>query len=159
MRVKRCPNNLKKRHRLAAGARQALGKEEGMVKSGTSKPPIGGGRERHPLVGRGLHYKDERGCVVNQAKILAIVASSNPGVGDLALIQYFEWMGGDPSTQRLLPLTELTVSSGSGAAGSERWVFYENVEDMNDHYERIDARRNEYLRRSSNADEPAKAAP
>lgn len=39
---------------------------------------------KHPLVGRGLH-KDENGCVQNQAKILAIIAS-NSTVGDLTLI-------------------------------------------------------------------------
>jgi hypothetical protein len=86
-------------------------------------------KAKHPLVGAGLHYKDEDGCVQNQAVILEVV-SSGSSVGDLALIQYFEWFGGEPSTRRLLPLTEL--------ANSDRWVFYADVEEMKDHHERVD---------------------
>jgi hypothetical protein len=113
-----------------------------MMKSSTSKPPAAPRDKPHPLVGRGLHYKDERGCVHNQATILAIVPSNSPEAGDLALIQYFDWLMGEPSTQRLLPLTEL--------ASSERWVFYENVEQMKDHYQRVDAHRDEHIRQTSN---------
>jgi hypothetical protein len=119
-----------------------------MMKSTAGKPPAAAPRDKpHPLVGRGLHYRDEQGCVQNQARILAIVPS-NSTAGDLALIQYLEWLMGEPSTQRLLPLTELA---------SERWVFYENVEEMNDHYQRVDVHRNEHIRRTSNG--PAEADP
>lgn len=70
----------------------------------------------HPLVGTGLHYKDERailyfkyniadesGCVINQAAIFAIISSGNSTIGDLALIQYFDWFGGYPQHAGLYP--------------------------------------------------------
>jgi hypothetical protein len=86
-------------------------------------------KAKHPLVGAGVHCKDKDGCVQNQAVILEVVPSGS-SVGDLALIQYFEWLVGEPSTRRLLPLTEL--------ASSDRWVFYADAEEMNDHYQRVD---------------------
>jgi hypothetical protein len=90
----------------------------------------------HPLIGRGLHYKDAHDRVSNQAKVIAVMPSGT-AMGDLVLIQYYAWVAGEPSTQRLLPLTEL--------ASSDRWVFYENTEEMNDHYERIDSARHKLI--------------
>jgi hypothetical protein len=84
----------------------------------------------HALVGAGLHFKDADDCVKDQAVILAVIPSGNSTVGDLALIQYFDWMMGDPCTRRLLPLSAL--------ASTDRWVLYASVEEMKDHYERID---------------------
>ena len=97
----------------------------------TGKEPAEGGK--HPLVGAGLHYKDEHGRVLNQVSIVAVIPS-NSAVGDLALIQYFEWMSGEPSTRRLIPLSEL--------ASSDRWVLYSSVAEMNDHFQRSDEGRN-----------------
>lgn len=85
---------------------------------------------KHQLVGAGLHWKDRNGCVQNQAEIIAIIPSGCTIVGDLALIQYFDWIVGHSSTRRLIPLRDL--------AASEQWVFYSSVEEMNDHYERVD---------------------
>jgi hypothetical protein len=97
----------------------------------TEKKPAEGGS--HPLIGAGLHYKDEHGRVLNQVSIVAVIAS-NSAAGDLALIQYFEWISGEPSTRRLIPLSEL--------ASSDRWVLYSSVAEMKDHFERSDEGRN-----------------
>jgi hypothetical protein len=83
----------------------------------------------HPLLNAGVHFKDENGCVESQATIAAII-STNSTMGDLALLQYYEWFVGEASTRRLVPLSEL--------ASSDRWVLYRNLEEMNDHYERVD---------------------
>jgi hypothetical protein len=83
----------------------------------------------HPLVGAGVHYKDENGVVQNQAAIVAVIPGGGH-LGDLALLQYFEWFTGSPSTRRLVSLSEL--------AASDRWVLYRDVDEMNDHYERVD---------------------
>lgn len=92
----------------------------------------------HPLLKAGLHWKLPSGEVQRQAVILAIVPSGSSQAGDLALIQYFEWMLGGPSTRALIPLAELATS---------RWVLYASVDEMIDHYERIDEPRNEQIRR------------
>ena len=100
-----------------------------------AKPP------KHPLVGAGLHWRDERGYTQNQATIVAVIPSGNAQVGDLALIQYFEWIIGGISTRRLVALSEL--------ASSEQWVLYSSVDEMNDHYERVDEHRNDHIRRNA----------
>jgi hypothetical protein len=90
-------------------------------------------RPQHPLVGTGLHFTDDDGIVERQAAIIEVVPSGSTTVGDLALIQYFEFFMGAPSTRRLIPLSEL--------ASTERWVFYASTEEMNEHYQRVDQRR------------------
>ncbi|MGH7049122.1 MAG: hypothetical protein ACREE5_00525 [Acetobacteraceae bacterium] len=92
----------------------------------------------HPLVGAGLHRKGPDGDVVNQATVLAVMPSNNTSVGDLALIQYFDWILGDPSTRRLVSLVEL--------ASTDRWVLYSSVDEMKDHYDRVDAHQNKHIR-------------
>jgi hypothetical protein len=74
----------------------------------------------HPLVGAGVHFKDQYGRVHDRAAIVAVLQSNNAAVGDLVLLQYFE--RDEPPRQRLLPLAEL--SSG------ERWVLYKSVAEM-----------------------------
>ena len=91
----------------------------------------------HALVGAGLHCKDKSGKVQNQATVVAVIPSGNPTVGDLALVQYFEWGVGEPSTRRLVPLSEF--------AKSDRWVFYSSVDEMKDHYERVDKYRDRHV--------------
>lgn len=100
----------------------------------------------HPLVGAGLHRKDADGVVQNQAQIVAVVPSGSSATGDLALIQHFDWIMGEPSTRRLVPLAEL--------ASGDRWVLYASIEEMNDHYERVDKRQNERKRRQRDGDGP-----
>jgi hypothetical protein len=88
--------------------------------------------EPHPLLGAGLHYCDDEGVVKRQAAIVAVVPSHG-AEGDLVWLQYFEWVSGAPSRRRLVRLAEL--------ASSERWVLYRTLEEMNDHYERVDRHR------------------
>jgi hypothetical protein len=92
---------------------------------------------KHPLVGFGLHWKNADGEVINQASIVDIVPNGDIAGGDLALIQYYDWIMGYPSTQRLIPLAEL--------ASSDQWVLYHSVNEMNEHYERVDEPRNEQI--------------
>lgn len=88
----------------------------------------------HPLIHRGLHRLDADRCVQNQAVILDVFPSNSP-TGDLAIIQYFEWFVGEPSTQGIVPVASL--------AGPE-WVLYSSVEEMNEHYERVDSHRSQH---------------
>ena len=102
---------------------------------------------RHPLNGAGLHYLREDGYVQYQACIVGVVPSGCASVGDLALIQYFEWFMGEPSTQRLVPLADI--------ARDDRWVIFRDVAEMNDHFERVDKHRNEHLHRQKKAEAQA----
>jgi hypothetical protein len=82
----------------------------------------------HPLVGCGLHGKNEEGLVEYQARIVAVMPS-NSAVGDLVLIQYFDALDGEASTLKLFPLTELL---------NERWVLYEDVKHMNFQFQHVE---------------------
>jgi hypothetical protein len=75
----------------------------------------------HVLVGAGVQFNDEWGRAHDYAAIVAVIPSNN-AVGDLVLLQYFERRRGEPSTQRLIPLVELS--------GSDRWVLYKSVAEM-----------------------------
>jgi hypothetical protein len=74
----------------------------------------------HPLVGAGVHFKNERGRVRDHAAIVAVIPSNNAAVGDLVLLQYFE--RDEPPPQRLIPLAELS--------NSDRWVLYKSIAEM-----------------------------
>lgn len=106
---------------------------------------IPGARVTHPLGGTGVHFKDEHGRVENQMVILDVV-QSNSSAGDLALVQYFDWMMGDRSTRALIPLAQMS--------DPKRWVFYANIDEMNEHYERVDGPKNRML-----SEQLAKKAP
>ena len=75
----------------------------------------------HVLVGAGVQFNDEQGRAHDYAAIVAVIPSNN-AVGDLVLLQYFEPLRGEPSTQRLIPLAELS--------GSDRWVLHKSVAEM-----------------------------
>jgi hypothetical protein len=81
--------------------------------------------------------------------IVDVFPSGSASVGDLALIEYFEWLDGTPSTRQLIPLTAL--ASARTDPGIEVWVLYANTEEMKDHYERVDHRLNEWKRRAQKA--------
>ena len=102
---------------------------------------------RHPLVGAGVHYKDEHGRIRHQAAILAVFPSNCATTGDLVLLQVFAWVMGGASTQRVLPLIEM--------ASSERWVIYQSTEEMNAHYRSVDSHQDGHINRRLEA---AKAA-
>lgn len=110
----------------------------------TNQPPAP--KPAHPLIGAGLHWKDEDGAVQWQASVIAVFPSGHPATGDVALIQFFEWGWGEPSTRRLIPIADL--------AASDRWVAYASVEAMNDHYERVDGPRNRQIQARKEAAAP-----
>ena len=91
---------------------------------------------QHPLIRRGLHRLDHQRCVQNQAVIIEVFPSNSP-IGDLAIIQYFEWFMGEPSTQAVVPVTALA---------DPEWVLYASVEEMNEHYDRVDSHRIRHVR-------------
>lgn len=95
-----------------------------------------GFRPGHPLAGVGLHRMDEHGRVQNQAMVLDVISSGSTELGDLALIQYYSWIWGEPTTRALIPLREIATPT---------WVLYANTEDMNAHYSAVDARRNQLI--------------
>jgi hypothetical protein len=105
----------------------------------------------HPLVGAGLHYKNADGIVSNQAQIIAVFPSNNSTVGDLALVEYYEWISGGTETRALVALSELT--------DRERWVLYASTDHMNDHYQRVDQHQNRFIHQEQEAGEQSMAQP
>lgn len=101
---------------------------------------------RHSLAGAGLHLKDDAGLIKRQATIVDVFPSGNINIGDLALIQYFDWTTGDPAIRGLVPVHELA---------GEKWVLYGSVEEMRDHFERVDKPRAEAAEREKAAAEQA----
>lgn len=95
-------------------------------------------KRKHPLIGAGVHWKNHKGSVENQAVILDVIPDAK---GDIALIQSLDFAIGFPSTRRLVALAEL--------CSSDCWVLYSSVDEMNEHYARIDEKRNEYLFKDS----------
>lgn len=96
------------------------------------EPTVG----KHPLLGAGLHWKDDVGRIERQAEITAVFPSGHRRVGHIALIQYFSWIMGERTTRQLVPVTRLTDT---------QWVLYASVADMNDYYNTIGERRNEQI--------------
>jgi hypothetical protein len=82
--------------------------------------------QNHPLVGAAVQVRGQDGAVHGEAKIISVVPSGSNTVGDLALLQFFEYLSGMQLNRRLVPLTELA---------NERWTFYESVEKMNEQYD------------------------
>ena len=105
----------------------------------------------HPLVGAGLHYMNADGIVSNQAQIIAVFPSNNSTVGDLALVEYYEWISGGTETRALVALSELT--------DRERWVLYASTDHMNDHYQRVDQHQNRFIHQEQEAGEQSMAQP
>jgi hypothetical protein len=88
----------------------------------------------HPLVDRWFHSFGEEGVVHWQGHILAEVSP------EVFLVQLYEWLGGEPSVQKLVPLIAM--------AG---WDFYDTDKDMNytyryTHRPRLDRRDRERAR-------------
>ena len=101
----------------------------------------------HVLVGAGVRFNDELGRAHDYAAIVAVIPSNN-AVGDLVLLQYFERQRGEPSTQRLMPLVELS--------GSDRWVLYKSVAEMIWAYAQEEGRKAETLARLNGTLPPEK---
>lgn len=97
--------------------------------------------KKHPLVGAGLLSKNEDGSIKYQASVLEIIPSGSSTTGDLALIQLYEWIMGEPSTRLLVPLSELA---------SSQWVVFSDVEEMSKYYGRVLAPKRDWGDRGAN---------
>jgi len=86
---------------------------------------------KHPLVGCGVHWW-ENGRPSWQGAIKAVI-SSGTAVGDLAIIQWFEWAWGNPTTSTLVSLSTLTTADPTNHKNA--WTIYSNVEDMKDYWD------------------------
>lgn len=84
----------------------------------------------HPLVGTAfLSFIDGRCC--EQGLITAIV---DDGGASFAICQFFEWMMGEPSYQRLIPVAEL-VFPDKGQPDIKTYRLFATNEERNSYYE------------------------
>lgn len=97
-------------------------------------------RPSHPLVGAAAHSLDEHGTTKYQIAILDVIPSGASDVGDLALVQFYEWFVGSPTNRRLIPLKELATPE---------WKLFANLEDANDYYNNVAAPRDKRIRSAS----------
>lgn len=74
---------------------------------------------QHPLIGKFFHsVQADKTTIEWQGTITAEVA---PGV---FLLQLFDWMMGDKSNQKIMPVSDMVY-----------WKIYDSAEEMNDSYE------------------------
>lgn len=84
----------------------------------------------HPLVGSGLlSFRD--GKLHEQGEIVAVINTPEPA----ALIQYFEWMMGDETYQRLILLSDIVFDASSSREQQVTYRIFRNGEDRNDYFE------------------------
>ncbi|SLK03906.1 hypothetical protein SAMN06295987_104304 [Novosphingobium mathurense] len=84
----------------------------------------------HPLLGRGfLSFKE--GKCKEQGVITAVI---DDDVGTLLVLQFFEWMGGSTTYQRVIPISRIVFDDASTASGLTYRLFEDN-DDRNDYYE------------------------
>ena len=95
-----------------------------------AKPP-------HPLVNAAAHSLDEHGTTKYQISILDVFPSGSTEAGDLALVQFYSWMIGEPTNRRLIPLKELATAE---------WKLFASLEDANDYYEHVARHRDSTIR-------------
>ena len=76
--------------------------------------------EKTKLKGKFFHDFDKEGYVRHQGQIIDFVKE------DIAIVQYFDWVIGAPSTTKTVWLREI-VEGG--------WALYSSVEEMRDAYE------------------------
>lgn len=89
----------------------------------------GGGR-RHPLVGFGvLSFKG--GKLNEQGLILDVV---DDPAGGLAIVQFFEWMMGEPSYARLIPLAHIAFDEASGLE-TKTWRLFTSNDERNSYHD------------------------
>jgi Restriction endonuclease len=85
---------------------------------------------RHPLVGFGV-LSFVNGKVCEQGLIVTVIEEPE---GSLAVIQFFEWMGGGDTYARLIPVRDL-VFHEKGQGGAKSWRLFATNEARNDYYE------------------------
>lgn len=84
----------------------------------------------HPLVGSGLlTFRD--GKLYEQGLIVAVVDTPQPA----ALIQYFEWMMGSETYQRLILLSDIVFDASSGDTARVTYRLFPSNDDRNQYYE------------------------
>ena len=84
------------------------------------------------IVGRCFHIFDETPAGEPRIQFQGVVRALVDH--DKALVQFFDWIVGEPSTASVVLLSTMVCDPpGSRKAGS--WQFYENVEHMNFWYE------------------------
>lgn len=86
----------------------------------------------HPLIGAAAHSVDDRGHTVYQVRILDVFPSGSSETGDLALVQFYSWIMGEPTNRALIPLKELAT---------RQWKLFADMEDANDYYENVASKR------------------
>jgi hypothetical protein len=91
----------------------------------------------HPLIGAGAHSLDDAGTTQYQIEILDVFPSGASDTGDLALVQFFSWIMGEPTNRRLIPLKELATPT---------WKLFASMSDANDYYEHVAKHRDEKIR-------------
>lgn len=91
------------------------------------KPPPS---PQHPLVGRGVHICNEFGRANYQGEIVAVFPSGTD-VGELVLIEWFEWLAGSATHQSLVPLRSLLVDPRD----HQHVKLFENMEHANNYWD------------------------
>ena len=59
--------------------------------------------------------------------VVAVFPSNKESVGDLALVEYHDLFGGEPTTRRVIALTDLA---------DHHWVFFSSIEALQAHHRR-----------------------
>jgi hypothetical protein len=96
-------------------------------------------RPGHPLVGCAFIIRNHERKIEFQGYVRAIL-SSGSGVGDLALVHFFDGMLG----QALVPVTEMTGGILHPAPeGGREWIWFENDEHLRSYVDPIERERRE----------------
>lgn len=92
---------------------------------------------RHPLIGAAAHMLDEHRTTKYQIQVVDVISSGADDTGDLALVQFYDWIAGSPTNRRLIPLKELAT---------EKWILFINIEEANDYYNNVASHRDKAIR-------------
>ncbi len=87
------------------------------------------------LVGRCFHIFGEDNKVSHQGRVVAQIDATH------YLVQFFDWMVGDPSTMSVYSIDAISHASFGSERGYGAWQFYENHEHFLfwfEHYARRD---------------------
>jgi hypothetical protein len=80
------------------------------------------------LVGRCFHVFGEKRKVQYQGIVRAMVGD------DHALVQYFEWLMGEPTTIEVVSLERMSFGATPNSRAPGSWQFYQDDEHMNGWY-------------------------
>ena len=84
----------------------------------------------HPLVGRGfLSFK--KGKVSEQG---LIISAFDTGMNTYVILQYMDWLLGDPTIQRIADLQDLIFEDG-GNSEKKTYRIFENNDHRNSYFE------------------------